>query len=312
MEAGPVASNDPLAREYEAALAHLRKPKRLSEGLLLVGSLALFLLVRKSDSGRALLILVSVLLFHEAGHFVGMRAFGYRDIRMFFIPFFGAAVSGKRGDVAPWKEGIVLLLGPVPGLVVGFAIGFATRYPSPVMRDVAVMLININLFNLAPLAGLDGGRLLELLIFSRRRWLEIAFQLCTGLATLALALSWQSIALGIMGSVMLMVLPYRWRVLKAADRIARAGIPLPVDATAVDGDAGRTLFIEARGVVRPDYQSKAQYVAAAMQQVLDAARSKRPSAEASIVLATVLIAAVVLGVAAALLLGPTMNVPPPT
>src|SRR5262245_1742921 len=116
----PHPGSDWLARDYQAALDHLRKPKRLNQGLLLVGTLALFLVVQNSGSGRALFILVSVLLFHEAGHYAGMRLFGYRDVRMFFIPFFGAAVSGKRGDVAAWKEGIVLLLGPVPGIVVGF------------------------------------------------------------------------------------------------------------------------------------------------------------------------------------------------
>lgn len=37
---------------------------------------------------------IGVLLFHELGHYVAMRLFGYRDVRMFFVPFFGAAVSG--------------------------------------------------------------------------------------------------------------------------------------------------------------------------------------------------------------------------
>jgi len=298
----PAAANDPLAREYQAALEHMRKPKRLNDGLILVGTLVLFLLVQQSGSGRALLILVSVLLFHESGHFVGMRFFGYRDVRMFFIPFFGAAVSGKRGDVAAWKEGIVLLLGPVPGIVVGFAIGLASSNHPPVVRELALTLVSINLFNLLPLGGLDGARLLELVLFSRRRWLEIAFQTCTGLAAAALALSWESIGLGIMATFMLILLPYRWRILKAADRIARAGIPLPAEAAALDVDAGRALFLEARSAVHQDYRSKAANVAAAMQQVLDAARAKRPSAEASILLGMALIVAVALGVGALVLL----------
>ena len=136
-EAGlPNAPSDWLTREYGGGrLEHLRKPKRLSQGLLLIGTLALFLVVQKSDSGRGLLILVSVLLFHEAGHFAGMRFFGYRDVRMFLIPFFGAAVSGKRGDVAASKEAIVPVLGPLPGILIGFAIGIATRSPSPTVRE---------------------------------------------------------------------------------------------------------------------------------------------------------------------------------
>jgi hypothetical protein len=74
---------------------------------VLLVSLALFVLVRQQQSGspRGLVILVGVLLFHELGHYAGMRLFGYRDVRMFFIPFFGAAVSGKRGGVARGKRG---------------------------------------------------------------------------------------------------------------------------------------------------------------------------------------------------------------
>src|SRR5262245_12391836 len=200
---------DPLARDYQAGLAHLRKPKRIGQGLLLIGTLVLFLLVQKSNSGLALLILVSVLVFHEAGHYAGMRLFGYRDIRMFFIPFFGAAVAGKRGDVAAWKEGVVLLLGPVPGIVLGAVIGFSAT-PAGGLRELSLMLVAVNLFNLLPIGGLDGARLLELVIFSRRRWLEIAFQTCTGLAAAWLALNWQSWGLGIMAMFMLILLPYRW------------------------------------------------------------------------------------------------------
>jgi hypothetical protein len=294
----PNAADDWLTREYEKALEHLRKPKRLSQGLLLIATLAIFMMVQKTDSTRALLILVSVLLFHESGHFVGMRLFGYRDVRMFFIPLFGAAVSGRRGDVAAWKEGIVLLLGPVPGILIGFAIGFGTQDHSPVMREVALTLIGVNLFNLLPLGGLDGARLLQLVLFSRRRWLEIGFQLITGLAAAALALNWQSIGLGVMAWFMLMVLPFRWRVLKAADRIARAGLPLPADATALEGETGRALFMEARNTITADNQRKPATVASAMQQVLEAANAKRPSLEESIMLGTALFVAFVLGVAA--------------
>jgi hypothetical protein len=231
-----------------------------------------------------------------------MRVFGYRDVKMFFIPFFGAAVSGKRGDVAAWKQGIVLLLGPVPGIALGFAIGLEARGGlSSDMREVALTLVAVNLFNLLPIAGLDGARLLQLVLFSRRRWLEIAFQTFAGLAAAALALSWQSIGLGVFAAFMLMVLPFRWRVLKAADRVAAAGVPLPTDAAALDGEAGRIVFLEARGALSPQAQGKPASLAGAMTQVLDAAIAKRPSAEASIGLGVTLLVAFVIGAVALIL-----------
>jgi hypothetical protein len=39
----PNVAPDWPARDYEQALAHLRNPKRLGQGLLLIGTLALFL-----------------------------------------------------------------------------------------------------------------------------------------------------------------------------------------------------------------------------------------------------------------------------
>ena len=152
-----------------------------------------------------------------------------------------------------------------------------------------------------PLAGLDGARLLQLVLFSRRRWLEIAFQTCTGLAAAALALSWQSIGLGIFAGFMLMLIPFRWRVLKAADRVVAAGIPLPTDAAALEGEAGRLVFNEARSALTSEGNRKPPAIAGAMEQVLDAAIAKRPSAEASIGLGVTLFVAFVIGAVALML-----------
>ena len=68
------------------------------KGLLLIGTLALFILtqVRSGNTAFDVGALVGVILFHELGHFAGMKLFGYRDVKMFFIPFLGAAVSGRR------------------------------------------------------------------------------------------------------------------------------------------------------------------------------------------------------------------------
>src|SRR6202007_1919557 len=95
-----------LEGEYQSALALLRtQPRRPLGGLILVGSLALFLLVEFSSSGTLLNVgfLVAVLFLHESGHWLGMRLFGWRDLKVFFIPFFGAAVSGKRSGAESWK-----------------------------------------------------------------------------------------------------------------------------------------------------------------------------------------------------------------
>src|SRR5262249_26862794 len=103
----------------------------------LVLTLALcFLLFWNGSAPAEAFILIGVLLFHEAGHFLGMRTFGYRDVRMFFIPGFGAAVAGKKEGVPAWQEAIVLLLGPLPGLVLGSALYLWDRVtPTPLAHQ---------------------------------------------------------------------------------------------------------------------------------------------------------------------------------
>src|SRR5262249_11968035 len=96
------------------------------KGLVLLGSLALFILseIHGSNTAFDVAALVAVLFIHELGHFAGMKLFRYRDVKMFFIPFFGAAVSGRKGRVAGWKEAVVLLLGPLPALLAGTVLSF--------------------------------------------------------------------------------------------------------------------------------------------------------------------------------------------
>jgi Zn-dependent protease len=292
-----------LERQYQEALARIRNPKRIGQGLLLVGSLVAFMLVRSSsDSLRSVVVLIGILLFHELGHYVGMRMFGYRDVRMFFIPFFGAAVSGKKIGVDAWKDGVVTLLGPVPGILVAFILGAQSQTLSPATYARAMSMVSINAFNLLPLAGLDGARLLQLLLFSRHRWLELGFQACAGVAAGLLAINWHSIALGILAYFMVMLIPYRKRVLGGAKRLRDKGLALPPDPTALDGDVGRAVFLEAREAVNPQYRERTPNVAAAMEQLLDAATARHPSVGASLALGFALLVSFVLAAAALFLL----------
>jgi hypothetical protein len=130
-----------------------------------------------------------------------MRLFNYQNVRMFFIPFFGAAVAGRNRSVEGYKEAIVILLGPLPGIVLGAAVGVAgVAYGSELLNSAATLLLIINGFNLLPFLPLDGGRLLHLVLFSRQAWLEAIFRVVTGglLALCGWALgAWLLMLLGI-------------------------------------------------------------------------------------------------------------------
>ena len=64
-------------------------------------------------------LIIGILFVHELGHYAAMRWFKYRELRMFFIPFFGAAVTGRHFNVPGWKKAIVSLMGPLPGILIG-------------------------------------------------------------------------------------------------------------------------------------------------------------------------------------------------
>jgi len=144
----------------------------------LVVTLVLFLglgLLQQSLSG--ILIVIVVLLIHETGHFTGMKMFGYRDVQMFFIPFFGAAVSGSEKNASSMQKAIVCLLGPIPGLVLGIAsaiLFYKTKHEF--YSSAASSFLFINGFNLLPFHPLDGGRFLDCVLLSRNPKIEITFK----------------------------------------------------------------------------------------------------------------------------------------
>jgi Zn-dependent protease len=174
-----------------------------------------------------LALLVAILLLHESGHYLGMRLFNYQDVKMFFIPFFGAAVSGRSTSVEGYKEAIVLLLGPLPGILLGLALAFACIFiDSPLLRSASLMLIWLNGFNLLPLMPLDGGRILHLILFSRQRHVEAIFRVVTAalLGLFALTGAW---ALGIFAVLLLIGTPANFQIAKLAQQLRRAFPPSP-------------------------------------------------------------------------------------
>lgn len=147
--------------------------------LLLLGSLALFYFAGRGGSTTTYIVSLLIVLFvHEAGHYLAMRAFGYRELRMFFLPLFGAAVSGKNFNVPGWKKAVVSLAGPVPGIFIGGALGsWAAWNGYDSLAKGCLLAIILNAGNLIPVHPLDGGWFWEHILFCRHRFLEIGFRI---------------------------------------------------------------------------------------------------------------------------------------
>jgi Zn-dependent protease len=278
----PFAPDSEQEAMFQQVMEKLRaRPNRAWTALLLVGSLTAFILLQRSgeNSLQKVLVLTAVLAFHELGHFVAMWAFGYRDLRMFFIPFLGAAVSGKRTSTAAWKEAVVLLAGPAPGVLIGAAMILSREAElPPLARQVAFTLVAINGFNLLPLVPLDGGKLVEQLLFGGRRALVVPFQLLAAIALTWLSVKLKTQALEWLALILLMGAAFRWRILGAAAEVRKSAIAVPPDARDLDGDEGRRVFAAARNALSGTRRDRLGEIATAVQQLVEAVSHRRPSA----------------------------------
>ncbi len=186
---GGVGCDDDQFRAIGDALFQLCHPKTTSKKVLttLAVSAVLFglsLSVLQIPLAHVL-ILIFVIIVHELGHLAAMLLFGYKDVRMFFIPFFGAAVAGRATGIEGYKKAIVVLAGPLPGICISLPLIFVAAWLRiDSIRQLAIGFAAINGFNLLPVLPLDGGRLLQETLFSRVRGVEVAVNLVAAVALL--------------------------------------------------------------------------------------------------------------------------------
>ena len=120
--------------------------------------------------------LVGTLLIHESGHFTAMKIFGYRAVNMTFIPFVGAYVSGTATNLSRRNKLIVLLAGPVPGMLLGMIFLLLHQLTAqPLWYSLSMPLLLLNGFNLLPVYPLDGGQFFQVLLFRGNRFLQLGF-----------------------------------------------------------------------------------------------------------------------------------------
>jgi Zn-dependent protease len=161
---------------YENAISVLNQKTRNTSGKIafLLFTVILFTLVFGFlFSFELALLLVVVVFIHESGHLLAMSLLGYKDLKMLFIPLFGAVALGTAKNVPPHKKVITSFAGPVPGILLAFLILVIVRctntpilYGSTILTAVILLLV-INYFNLVPVLPLDGGQVLNTIFFSR-------------------------------------------------------------------------------------------------------------------------------------------------
>jgi Zn-dependent protease len=157
---------------------------------------------------RTVVMFLAVLFIHELGHAFAMRCFGYRDLQILFVPMLGAVAYGRKPDATPLQEVIVLLAGPIPGIVAGtLVVGLGWGAETQWVVEGAQLMLLVNYFNLLPLVPLDGGRMMSLVLFDRRPRLQFAFNALSALIAIGLGLAIGESILCCIGVVLLLFAP---------------------------------------------------------------------------------------------------------
>jgi Zn-dependent protease len=147
--------------------------------LLSLGAyIALGLLVLPNS--KIVLSLALIVLIHEAGHWVAMRAFHYKDTGIFFIPLLGGLAKGTKREISQQQSAIVLLAGPLPGILVGILI--LSLVPSQYeLTWTGILFILLNGLNLLPVYPMDGGQLFNRIFLDEEGTLSRLFKIASAL-----------------------------------------------------------------------------------------------------------------------------------
>lgn len=134
-----------------------------------------------------------VLLIHEFGHLIAMKAYRYSDVKLFVLPMLGAYVTGTKSKISQRQMSVVILAGPLPGIVIGFSLLLANVYhPNEHVHLLGNIFFWLNLFNLLPFIPLDGGRLLETLFIRDRYIIRLVFTIISIMALTVIMLGFQN------------------------------------------------------------------------------------------------------------------------
>jgi Zn-dependent protease len=292
--------------ELQAMESSAKRPMR--SFLLLLASLVFFIgfqLVSTSVSG--VLMLIVVLLVHECGHWIAMKLSGYRDVQMFFIPLFGAAVSGAETVPSGTRRAVVALAGPVPGIALGLLCAVLFQSTGQhLLRESARTFLILNTFNLLPFIPLDGGHFMEAVVFSRHPILKAAFSLIAGIALALVAWTAASGVFGVLAFLIFRSIPFTYSSGRLArdlkEELDRQG-EAPIGLTS-SGGAGRipAEFIERLipflELYIPDAHRTPRGVAAALRNIWNMVWFRPPSVIASVGLLIAYVTCLGLGVVA--------------
>ncbi len=129
---------------------------------------------------RLAILLLVVIAIHELGHYLAMRAFGYRNVHILALPLIGGVTMGHEVHPSAGKRAWMSLMGPLPGIVIGWTLLVLSSFgPAaaalPWLSEAGLMFLFINYLNVLPLPPLDGAKVVEAMLPPRLQNLQVAF-----------------------------------------------------------------------------------------------------------------------------------------
>ncbi|HEX4875275.1 MAG TPA: site-2 protease family protein [Chitinophagaceae bacterium] len=202
-----------------------------------IASLAAYLILGYYifPSYKILLLITAIVMIHELGHFIAMKCYRYNELGIFFIPLLGAYVSGTKREVSQKQSAVILLAGPLPGIIIGTIMHFVDQYyPGLSLFDididrVGLLFILLNLINLFPVYPLDGGQLLNRIYLEEESaWSKLFVYLSIGFLCW---FAWKSNfpVLYVFPAMMLLRLFGETKITSIEKRIEAEGIHLDLD-----------------------------------------------------------------------------------
>ncbi len=184
----------------------LSEPKAKGNLALTIFSIVLFVMTFLfvfTEEVTFIFHLLIVLLIHEMGHFLLMKLFKYKNVRMLFIPLMGAFVQGSKEEYSQKQSLLVVSAGPFPGVILGIIlILLASNYQAAWMVDLGLLFLFLNILNLVPLDPLDGGQIFKLLVKKNQDLFILVFSFVSSLILISVGWYIDSYVLMIFGFVM--------------------------------------------------------------------------------------------------------------
>jgi Zn-dependent protease len=180
---------------------------------------------RGDPLGTAAMV-AGLVALHEFGHWAAMRMAGYRGMGRFFLPFLSPLDRGRKLHAPAWQQLAVILAGPLPGLLGGMALVVAGAFTEALpawLTDLGGLAVVLNAFHLLPFLPLDGGKVVDLLVFRDLPFLRPLFTAASASATLAASFLTRSRAMRVIAIGMFAGLIWDIRMIKVVRGGRRLG-----------------------------------------------------------------------------------------